>query len=59
MPPGLGDTGLLLGPPVIGWLAQATSLTWALGLLAVLVAVIVWLAPLLGERAPGEALGAR
>ena len=48
---GFGYTGLLLGPPVIGWVAQATTLTWALGLLVVLVGAIVVLVPLLGERA--------
>ena len=48
---GFGYTGLLLGPPVIGWVAQATTLTWALGLLVLLVAAIVVLVPLLGERA--------
>ena len=49
---GFGYTGLLLGPPLIGWLAQASTLTWALGLLVLLVAVIVALVPLLGGRAP-------
>ena len=48
---GFGYTGLLLGPPLIGWIAQATTLTWALGLLVLLVAAIVLLVPLLGERA--------
>ena len=48
---GFGYTGLLLGPPLIGWLAQASTLTWALTLLVVLVAAIVALVPLLGERA--------
>ena len=52
---GFGYSGLLLGPPVIGWLAQATSLAWALGLLVVLVAVIVALVPLLGDPARREA----
>jgi MFS family permease len=47
---GFGYTGLLLGPPLIGWLAQATTLTWALGLLVLLVAAIVALVPLLGDR---------
>ena len=48
---GFGYTGLLLGPPLIGWLAQASNLTWALGLLVLLVAAIAALVPLLGERA--------
>jgi MFS family permease len=48
---GFGYGGLLLGPPLIGWLAQATTLAWALGLLVLLVAAIVLLVPLLGERA--------
>ena len=52
---GFGYSGLLLGPPLIGWLAQATTLTWALGLLVVLVAAIVVLVPLLGE--PARAAG--
>jgi predicted MFS family arabinose efflux permease len=48
---GFGYTGLLLGPPLIGWLAQASTLTWALALLVLLVAAIVALVPLLGDRA--------
>jgi MFS family permease len=52
---GFGYTGLLLGPPLIGWLAQATTLTWALGLLVLLVAAIVALVPLLGPPAPRRA----
>ena len=55
---GFGYTGLLLGPPLIGWLAQATTLTWALGLLVLLVVAIVVLVPLLGERAPRVKAGA-
>ena len=49
---GFGYTGLLLGPPLIGWLGQVTTLTWALGLLVLLVAAIAALVPLLGEQAP-------
>jgi MFS family permease len=48
---GFGYSGLLIGPPLIGWLAQASSLTWALGVLVLLVAAVVALVPLLGERA--------
>ena len=55
---GFGYSGLLLGPPVIGWLAQATTLTWALGLLVLLVAAIVALVPLLGEAARPAGRGA-
>jgi predicted MFS family arabinose efflux permease len=47
---GFGYGGLLAGPPVIGWLAQATSLNWALGLLVLLVATIAVLVPLLDDR---------
>ncbi len=47
---GFGYSGLLIGPPLIGWLAQATSLTWALGLLVLLVATVAVLVPLLAER---------
>jgi MFS family permease len=35
-----GYGGLLLGPAVIGWVAGATSLAWAFGLLAVLAVLI-------------------
>ena len=52
---GFGYSGLLLGPPLIGWLAHASNLTWALGLLVLLVAAIVALVPLLGERPPRTA----
>jgi fucose permease len=46
---GFGYSGLLIGPPLIGWLAQASNLTWALGLLVLLVAAVVALVPLLGS----------
>jgi hypothetical protein len=49
-----GYTGLLVGPPVIGWIAQASALQWALGLLVVLGAAIVALAPLLRAPAPAR-----
>jgi MFS family permease len=56
---GFGYTGLLVGPPLIGWLAQASSLSWALGLLLLLVSAIVALVPLLQaspRAAPARAL---
>ncbi|WP_310462700.1 MFS transporter [Sphaerotilus sp.] len=40
----LGYSGFLIGPPVIGWLAQATSLQVALGVLVLLAGVIAALA---------------
>lgn len=40
----LGYGGLLLGPPVIGFIAEATSLRAAFGLLAALAALIILLA---------------
>ena len=54
---GFGYSGLLIGPPLIGWLAQASSLTWALGLLVLLVAAVAALVPLLGERAAPPGTG--
>lgn len=48
----VGYGGFLLGPPAIGWLAEATSLRVALVLLAVLAAVIALLTPHLREPAP-------
>ncbi len=48
---GCGYTGLLVGPPVVGWLAQVFGLGWALGLLVALTAAIAALTPLLGTRA--------
>jgi len=48
----LGYGGFLLGPPLIGWLAQLTSLRFALLVLAGLAAVIATLAQHLDEPAP-------
>ena len=47
----LGYGGLLLGPPLIGFIAEATSLRWAFLLLALLAFLISALAPVL-RRAP-------
>jgi MFS family permease len=44
-----GYTGFLAGPPLIGWLAQATSLRSALAVLALLACVIVALSSQLHE----------
>jgi MFS family permease len=50
-----GWLGFLIGPAVIGWLAHATSLPLALGLLPVLCAVIVLGARQLGVSAARQA----
>jgi MFS family permease len=52
---GFGYTGFLVGPPVMGWFAQATDLRVAMGLLALLIAGIAVLAPTLRENAPPNA----
>ena len=51
----LGYGGFLIGPPVIGWLAQATSLQVALGVLVLLAGVIAALAGHLAPAAPTAA----
>ena len=40
-----GYGGLLLGPPIIGFIAQASTLQWSFGLLAILPMAIFTLAP--------------
>ena len=50
---GFGYTGLLVGPPVVGWLGQALTLRGALVLLVVLTALVALLAPLLRGGQPG------
>jgi MFS family permease len=52
---GFGYTGFLVGPPVMGWLAQATDLRMAMALLAVLIAGVAALAPTLRENARPDA----
>jgi MFS family permease len=44
----MGYTGFLLGPPIIGFVSHYTSLTWGLGVVALLSLVIV----VLGSRLP-------
>jgi hypothetical protein len=39
----IGFTGFLIGPPVIGLIADVSSLTWGLSLVAVLGIVIFFL----------------
>jgi fucose permease len=46
----MGSIGFLLGPPIIGFLAQAISLPWALGILVLGAAAVFALA----RRATGE-----
>ena len=54
----MGSLGFLAGPPLIGFLADATSLPWALALL-ILAAVVVFAlsdrAVARGSRAPARA----
>ena len=50
----VGYTGFLAGPPLIGLVAQVTSLRIALGIVAALGALITALAP--AVRGDGEAL---
>ena len=50
----MGSLGFLAGPPVIGFLAQATSLPWALGTLVLGAAIVFALA----RRATGGAQAA-
>lgn len=38
----IGYTGFLLGPPLIGSVAQATSLSWALALVVPMAALLAW-----------------
>jgi len=39
-----GYFGFLIGPPLIGFVAQATSLSWGLALVALFIAIIALLA---------------
>lgn len=48
----LGYAGLLAGPPVLGWVAEVTSLRLALGIVVVLCGAVVLLAPA-AKRAAG------
>jgi predicted MFS family arabinose efflux permease len=48
----LGYLGFLAGPPIIGGIAQLTSLRLACGVLVLAGVVVVLLAPAAGERAP-------
>lgn len=54
-----GYSGFLLGPPVIGWLAQLTDLRLALAMVPLLAVLIVVLLPLLaaGDRPPATQAG--
>jgi MFS family permease len=57
----LGYGAMLLGPPVIGFVAELSSLRLALGLVGVAALLIAALAPVLARRAAGapEAVAAR
>jgi MFS family permease len=53
----IGYTGFLVGPPVLGWVAEPTSLRVSLAIVVTLAATIALLAPALGRQGvptPGE-----
>jgi MFS family permease len=54
----IGYTGFLIGPPVLGWVAEPTSLRVSLALVVVLAATIAALAPALAPRDPETTGGA-
>lgn len=49
----VGYLGFLIGPPLIGWVAELTSLRVALGIVAGLSAMVSALAPSVGTGASG------
>ena len=53
----IGAIGFLAGPPLIGLIAQATSLTASFGLVTVLVAALMLSAGALRSAAVGKAAG--
>ncbi len=48
----IGYTGFLVGPPVLGWIAEPTSLRVSLAIVAVLCGAVVLLAPAMRQRSP-------
>ena len=46
----IGYSGFMIGPPLIGAIATATSLTWALGVVVVASAVLAWGARFVPEK---------
>lgn len=53
----IGYTGFLVGPPVLGWVAEPTSLRVSLAIVVALAATIGLLAPALGRREQPPAVG--
>jgi MFS family permease len=49
---GVGYLGFLVGPPAIGFIAQASNLRWGLFLLVLLSVAAAWLAGVVERRAP-------
>ncbi len=49
---GIGYLGFLVGPPAIGFVAQALNLRWGLFLLVLLSAATAWFAGVVQRRAP-------
>lgn len=48
----IGYTGFLVGPPVLGWIAEPTSLRVSMVIVAVLCGAVVLLAPAIRQRVP-------
>lgn len=51
----IGYTGFLLGPPLIGSVAQLTSLSWGLALVVPMAALLAWGAKHVPDRTAGAA----
>jgi predicted MFS family arabinose efflux permease len=50
----MGFVGFLIGPPAIGFAADMTSLSWALGIVVVASVIAALLAPMVNPRHPPE-----
>ena len=51
----VGYTGFLVGPPVLGWVAHVTSLTWTIGVVSVLCLLVAVFANATHDAGAGHA----